>query len=468
MKFQINVIFLFILATLTVAGNPTNRFNDSLIANIVLKEGVCNSCCIASLNILSKEFIDFGITKQIVFIDKRLSNIKPLLKQKCKAIDSVIIVDRTEIDKLFPNAVSEGIFIQDKNKNNYFHFTNLRNVGLCQQVLRNYNSFKEHIIQFPEYSFNILPPFISDDNKNIFLIDPNNSLVFNYSLVLDSIINFYEPDKETMFTYFNPEVHSKDIWEMTFEGAPSFIHFYFVYQDTTKVNSYITILNDYNFDSTKKNVRWSSIPSKLSLNEYSIVSKFKESDDQYYPKSGFTRYYTKLNDSLLLIPSYTSYSNSGFAILNIYNDSVNYYASERYFNNYILNGDSILFSSNNFNKIIMLNHQNMKLDIYEYKNSQFKKVSKDYSHINSNDDYELYDIMSFDRKLLVLYFNKLDLLYVEEYSLDDLTFQNSYTLLNNTNYLNNINFIKYDGKNLFMSSANEEGTYLIQNFIINK
>ena len=473
MNFIRKAIYLVILITIKVFGYSADSVDNNLTAKFVLQENTCNSCCIEAINFLSKEFIDYGISKQIIYLDPQSSKLKPLLKYRCRNIDSIAILNKEEFEILFPNSGTEEVFIANEEGINYFHFTSIRDTKIIVKTLDNSKLSKEYHIKLPEYTVDIFSPYITNDNSNAFLIDPYNNIIYNYSLIQNSIVKVVEPDKDKMFTYYDSIKHSKEIWEMTFEGMPSsFIHFYFIYEDKSGVNSYISILNDYDYDTTKKKVMWSTIPSKFSLNQNKI-SRYRGPLDRLYVSLSFSRLYSYLNDSLFIFPTHNASNNSsGFSTINLYNDSITFYDTKNNFNNTQINPDSLIFCANNFNKLILLNFNNYSIDIYKLDKDGFIKdgfinIINDNKLAEENTQYTFYDIMSYFDKLYLFYLNnKNNLIYVEEYSINDLSFLKAFTLSNNKEYLQNINFIKVDNSNIFMTSFNKENQLLLQNFFI--
>jgi len=435
-------------------------------AKFVISGTICNSCCFSAINVLSEEFEKFGINQQIVIVDKELKKLKPLILEKCSLVDSVLIIENNQFNAIFPDYKNNDVYIVDKNNNTLFHFTDFTNAGSIQSIIKNTTKVKKHKIILPETTLKIISPYVSNDKDLAFFIDPINHMILKYSMQSESIVESYIPDKNTMFHFFDSTKNSISIWEETYKYSPNFIHFYFLYEYESSLNSLITILNGYNLDTIKREAIWNQAISKLSLSDNNRISKYKEPNYQIYLKSGFTRYYTNLSDSVLVLPALLTFTSTGIALLDIRKDSIEYFNSKEVFNLNSLNEDSIIFTANYDNKLIFYNYQENYLQLFSYDNGNFKKILSKQIVSKANDSYELFEMLAYKNSLYMIYFND-EHLYVEEYSIDDnITFSKSFSLQNDSKYLQNISFIKVDNNYLYMLSSNDDDIYVLQEFRI--
>lgn len=464
MKYLILSLVLIFASQTEMTGS---KWKAETTAKFVISGTICNSCCFSAINVLAEEFEKFGINHQIVIVDKELKKLKPLILEKCSLVDSVMIVENNEFNEIFPDYKNNDVYIVDKDNNTFYHFTDFTNAGSIQSIIKNTAQVKKHKIILPETTLKIISPYMTNDKDCAYFIDPINHSILKYSMQSDSLVEYYIPDKNAMFRFFDSTKYSISIWEETYKYSPNFIHFYFLYEYESSLNSLITILNGYNLDTLKKEAIWNQAISKLTYSDNYRITKYKEPNYQIYLKSGFTRYYTNLSDSVLALPALLTFTNTGIALLNLRKDSIEYFNSKDVFDLNSMNEDSIIFTANYDNKLIFYNYKNKILQLFSYYDGNFKKLINKKIISKANDSYELFEMLAYKNNLYMIYFND-EQLYVEEYSVDDdVTFSKSFSLRNDSKYLQNISFIKVDNNFLYMISSNEEDVYLLQEFMMN-
>jgi hypothetical protein len=431
------------------------------IAYFYINSPSCNSCCISAIEILSNELLNLNIKQINIILNEKNGNLKSLLN-KNKLINNIKMLNENQLNQSHFSNSGMDLVIKDSLDNIIYYFPEFTNTMKPLNTIKKYNIKTEYSLQDSDLIFtNVLSPSII--GNDLFFIDPNELLIYKYSLKNKKLNVFFDASKQAKYYFFDSLKESKDIWDMTYEKYKSFIKYLFIFSDSIHLFSYINILSGYDFDSTKKQVNWKEKSAILQLDSTEKVIPFLTEDKDIFLLSGYTRLYSLVNDSIILMPTINNTNNLKFSFFNSYRKSfTKIFISAEDLN--VLSLDSLLFVADN-NNIFFYDYQSDKALYLKFglDNSLKKSVTKKIIHTVDN---PVYDIMAFNDNLYFLFYRPElnNQLYVEEFQMPDFTFSKAFILHNDENFLTNKIPVKIEKDKLFILSSDDKSNWILEEY----
>lgn len=462
--------YLAIIIILIYSSGMLNA-NSKYKAYFSINSTSCNSCCVTAIEILSKELKEnqneFPIGYIEIILDNKAKNMKRLFA-KNKLIDSINVLSSSDNLTLSSNRSPMDLIIKDSVDNVISIFTDFTNTITPTNTLKQYNDKEEFNITSNEVSVGrILSPTII--GNSLYIIEPESNLLWKYNINTKEIEEIPEATKEIKFTFYDPNKQNIEYWEMTYEKYKSFIKYYSYFPDKDSVFAFINIISGYTFDSTMKEVKWESKFAIQKINSDEKIISIANLPNFFWLSSKSTRFYTLVNDSIVMLPIITESNKVDFSFFNTNSKSI-LKLSIGQADLKDLSVDSLLFTSDGKNNIIIYDYHSSKYILYKYLGEDIKKV-QDIILINHTVNSQVYDIVASDGKLYFLFYRpEIDSkLYVEEYILENtIQFSKSFLLNNNLDYLqSNIPIGIIDG-NFYLLSGNEDYDWKLEKFNLNR
>ncbi len=464
-KYYLAIIIILIYSSGWLNATPKYK------AYFLINTTSCNSCCVTAIEILSKELKEsqneFPIGYIEIIIDNKAKNMKRLFA-KNKLIDSITVLSSSDTLTLSSSRSPMDLIIKDTADNIISFFTDFTNTITPINTLKQYNDKEEFNITSNEVSIGkILSPTII--GNSLYIIEPELNLLWKYNIKLKEIEEIPEATKEIKFSFYDPNKHNLEYWEMTYEKYKSFIKYYSYFPDKDTVFAFINIISGYTFDSTMKEVKWESKFAIQKINSDEKIISIANLPNFFWLSSKSTRFYTFVNDSIVMLPIITESNKVDFSFFNTNSKSI-LKLSIGQVDLKDLSADSLLFTSDGKNNIIIYDYNSSKYILYKYLGEDLKKV-QDIKILNHTVNSKVYDIVASDGKFYFLFYRpEIDSkLYVEEYVLENtLLFSKSFLLKNNLDYVqSNIPIGIIDG-NFYLLSGNEDYDWKLEKFNINR
>lgn len=444
-------------------------------ATFVIDNQKCNTCCISAIKILSKSFLEddlsFNFSQIEVFVNKKNKIIKHLLSKDTDLdtnLFKILILGDDTLKKINKFDNDNCLILSDSLNNLYYYFINFTNTTEIVNTIKTYYLNKEVRITNEDISIgNILSPTILN-NKLIF-IEPDSDLTWEIDINNNQINQLPEPTKSIKFSFFDSTKNDIAIWEMTYDNYKSFIKNYFIFSSYNEIYSFISILSEYELKivSSRKEAIWQNRLALMKLKQDEKVIPIKQPIHSEWISTKYTRLFSKVNDTIYIVPFYDETGNEYFRFFNT--KKLEFLPNKiTEFDILPCKIDSILFVSDGNNNIIFYDFNQNKLARFRFSMNELKK-DKNLLDIKHSVNSEVYDIIANEDNLYFLYYrlNNGSYLYLEEFKIErEIKFNRSFICNSNQEYLENNIPVGFSNSFLYVLSKNADSEWIIEKFKI--